>query len=81
MISRDVSVIKDYYCKLPTSILNQHSYCIMIRNLFPKLYRLPSTLRQKIYPSVNRLLFSCMSIRFGKNMNVLGRISVVCGGG
>ena len=53
----------------------------MIRKLIPKMHRLPSTLRQKIYPSVNRLLFSCMGIRFGKNMNVLGRISVVCGGG
>lgn len=49
----------------------------MINKLFPKLYRLSSTLRQKIYPSINRLFFSCLGVRYGKNMIVLSRIYCV----
>lgn len=46
----------------------------MINKLFPKIYRLSSTLRQKIYPSINRLFFSSLGVRYGKNMIVLSRI-------
>lgn len=52
----------------------------MIRRFIPKLFRLTSTLRQRIYPSLNRLILSCQGIKYGKNMKILTRISVIGGG-
>ena len=49
----------------------------MFNKLLLKLFSLPSTLRIKISPNLNRVFFRARGIKFGRNMKVMGSMKVI----
>lgn len=48
----------------------------MLGKLLKKIWNSPSSLHNKISPTINRYLFRASGIRFGQNMSVMGRVHV-----
>lgn len=46
-----------------------------------KLLNLPTTLRIKLYPRINRMILKSHGVVFGKNLHIPGKVSLLIGGG
>lgn len=53
---------------------------IIFNILFSKFLNLPTALRIKFYPRINRWLFNAKGVEYGKNLQVYSRLSVIGGG-
>lgn len=49
----------------------------MLNKLLLKIFNLPVIIRTRFYPRFNRLLFRLKGITFGRNMMVMGKVSVI----
>ncbi len=49
----------------------------MIDNLLLKIFNLPVIIRTRFYPCFNRLLFRLKGVTYGRNMTILGKVSVI----
>ena len=45
-----------------------------------KLLNLPTTLRIKLYPRINRMILKSHGVVFGKNLHIPGKVSLLIGG-
>lgn len=45
-----------------------------------KLLNLPTTLRIKLYPRINRMIFKAHGVVFGRNLQIPGKVSWLIGG-
>ena len=48
----------------------------MFYNLLEKMFRLPSTFRIRISPILNRLFLKGKGVRYGRNLQVIGRLDI-----
>lgn len=46
-----------------------------------KLLNLPTTLRIKLYPRINRMILKAHGVAFGRNLQIPGKVSWLIGGG
>lgn len=46
-----------------------------------KLLNLPTTLRIKLYPRINRQILKAHGVVFGRNLQIPGKVSWLIGGG
>lgn len=53
----------------------------MFKLIFCKLLNLPTTLRIKLYPRINRMILKAHGVVFGKNLQIPGKVSWLIGGG
>lgn len=49
----------------------------MLNNILLKIFNLPVIIRTRFYPRFNRLLFRLKGINFGRNMTIMGKVSVI----
>lgn len=49
----------------------------MMRRLFLKILNLPIIIRTRFFPRFNRLLFRLKGVIFGRNMTIMGKVSVI----
>lgn len=52
-----------------------------MRAFLIKLLNLPTTLRIKLYPRINRMIFKAHGVVFGRNLQIPGKVSWLIGGG
>lgn len=52
----------------------------MLKQILIKLLNLPTTLRIKLYPRINRMILKAHSVVFGKNLQIPGKVSWLIGG-
>lgn len=52
----------------------------MFKLIFCKLLNLPTTLRIKLYPRINRMILKAHGVVFGKNLQIPGKVSWLIGG-
>ena len=53
----------------------------MLKQFLIKLLNLPTTLRVKLYPRINRMTLMAHGVVFGKNLQIPGKVSWLIGGG
>lgn len=53
----------------------------MLKQILIKFLNLPTTLRIKLYPRINRMILKAHSVVFGKNLQIPGKVSWLIGGG
>ena len=53
----------------------------MIKKILLKVLNLPVALRIRLYPRLNRLIFSCKSIKYGRNLQVYSYLPIINRGG
>lgn len=53
----------------------------MLKQFLIKLLNLPTTLRIKLYPHINRMILKAHGVVFGKNLQIPGKVSWLIGGG
>ncbi len=49
----------------------------MLNKLLLKIFNLPVIIRTRFYPRFNSLLFRLKGITFGRNMMIMGKVSVI----
>ena len=54
---------------------------MMLKQFLIKLFNLPTTLRIKMYPRINRLILKANGAVFGKNLQIPGKVSWLIRGG
>lgn len=54
---------------------------MMLKQFLIKLFNLPTTLRIKMYPRINRLILKANGAVFGKNLQIPGKVFWLIGGG
>ena len=52
-----------------------------MKQILIKLLNLPTTLRIKLYPRINRMILKAHGVVFGKNLQIPGKVSWLIGGG
>lgn len=52
-----------------------------MRAFIIKFLNLPATLRFKLYPRINRMIFKAHGVVFGRNLQIPGKVSWLIGGG
>ena len=52
----------------------------MLKQFLIKLLNLPTTLRVKLYPRINRMTLKAHGVVFGKNLQIPGKVSWLIGG-
>ena len=53
----------------------------MLKQFLIKLLNLPTTLRVKLYPRINRMTLKAYGVVFGRNLQIPGKVSWLLGGG
>ena len=53
----------------------------MFKLIFCELLNLPTTLRVKLYPRINRMILKAHGVVFGQNLQIPGKVSWLIGGG
>ena len=53
----------------------------MQKQFFIKLLNLPTILRIKLYPRINRMILKAHGVAFGRNLQIPGKVSWLIGGG
>lgn len=53
----------------------------MLKQFLIKLLNLPTTLRVKLYPRINRMTLKAHGVVFGRNLQIPGKVSWLLGGG
>ena len=53
----------------------------MLKQILIKFLNLPTTLRIKLYPRINRMILKAHGVVFGKNLQIPGKVSWLIGGG
>ena len=53
----------------------------MLKQFLIKLLNLPTTLRIKLYPRINRMILKAHGVVFGRNLQIPGKVSWLIGGG
>ena len=53
----------------------------MLKQILIKLLHLPTTLRIKLYPRINRIRFKVHGVVVGRNLQIPGKVSWLIGGG
>lgn len=54
---------------------------MMLKQFLIKLFNLPTTLRIKMYPRINRLILKANGAVFGKNLQIPGKVLWLIRGG
>ncbi len=54
---------------------------LTIKSLLIKLLRLPTTLRIKLYPYINRMILRMNGVALGENVQIPGKVFWQIGGG
>ena len=49
----------------------------MLNKLLLKILNLPVIIKTRFYPRFNRLLFRLKGVTFGRNMMIMGKVSVI----
>lgn len=52
----------------------------MLKQFLIKLLNLPTTLRVKLYPRINRMTLKAHGVVFGRNLQISGKVSWLLGG-
>lgn len=52
----------------------------MLKQFLIKLLNLPTTLRIKLYPRINRMTLKAHGVVFGRNLQISGKVSWLLGG-
>lgn len=52
----------------------------MLKQILIKLFNLPTTLRIKLYPRINRMTLKAHGVVFGRNLQIPGKVSWLLGG-
>ena len=52
-----------------------------MKQILIKFLNLPTTLRIKLYPRINRMIFKAHGVVFGRNLQISGKVSWLIGGG
>lgn len=53
----------------------------MMKKMLLKILNLPVALRIRLYPMLNRMIFTCKGIRYGRNMQVYSHLTIINRGG
>ena len=53
----------------------------MIKKILLKVLNLPVALRIRLYPRLNRLIFTCKGIKYGRNLQVYSYLPIINSGG
>lgn len=53
----------------------------MLKQILIKFLNLPTTLRIKLYPRINRMILKAHGVVFGRNLQIPGKVSWLIGGG
>ena len=51
-----------------------------MKSIFIKLLHLPTTLRIKLYPRINRMILKAHGVVFGRNLQIPDKVSWLIGG-
>ena len=49
----------------------------MIKKILLKVLNLPVALRIRLYPRLNRLIFTCKGIKYGRNLQVYSYLPII----
>ena len=49
----------------------------MIKKILLKVLNLPVALRIRLYPRLNRLIFACKGIKYGRNLQVYSYLPII----
>ena len=52
----------------------------MLKQILIKFLNIPTTLRIKLYPRINRMILKAHGVVFGKNLQIPGKVSWLIGG-
>ena len=52
----------------------------MLKQILIKFLNLPTTLRVKLYPRINRMILKAHGVVFGRNLQIPGKVSWLIGG-